>query len=77
MKYFLLVYDQRNQRVLDVENYGEDGAAALARRFELDRQYAAEPAIEVVLLSAESEAALSRTHARYFKSVGELAEAAG
>ena len=76
MKYFVLIYDQLAGRLLDVENYGPEGAAAaLARRFELDRQYAAKPKVEVVLLSAESEEALRQTHARYFKSVNELAQA--
>lgn len=74
MKYFVLIYDQASGRVLDVENYGPDGSeAALARRFELDRQYEDDARVEVVLLSAETEIALARTHARYFKSVRELA----
>jgi len=75
MNYYVLIYDQGAGRVLDVESYGPEGAlAALARRFELDREYAGRPSVEVVLLSAESEGALHQTHARYFKSVDELAQ---
>jgi hypothetical protein len=74
MRFYVLLYDQAAGRILDIENYGPEGAqAALARRFELDREYAGQPNVEVVLLSAESEEALQRTHGRYFKSVRELA----
>lgn len=73
MKYYVLIYDQEKGKILDIEAYGRDGGdAALARRFELDRAWAASPKVEVVLLSAESEEALQRTHGRYFKSVGQL-----
>jgi hypothetical protein len=73
MNFYVLIYDQATGRLRDIENYGADRAAdALSRRFELDRAYAAESGVEIVLLSAESEAALQRTHARYFRSVDEL-----
>jgi hypothetical protein len=73
MRFYVLTYDQERGRILDIENYGPDGAdAALARRFELDRQYAERPTVEVVLLSAESQEALKLTHGRYFKTVSEL-----
>jgi hypothetical protein len=76
MKYYVLIYDQSAGRLLDIENYGaEAGQAALARRFELDRDYHDQGNVEVVLLSAESEDALRRTHSRYFKSVDELVKA--
>lgn len=82
MNYYVLIYNQAKGQVLDIENYVADAEAALARRFELDREYFDVPDVEVVLLSAESEIALQRTHSRYFKSVHELlhrspAEAAG
>lgn len=76
MNYYVLIYSQVEGRVLDVENYGPDSApAALARRFELDREHSGHEGVEIVLLSAESEDALRQTHARYFKSVNELAQA--
>jgi len=75
VNFYVLIYDQSSGRLRDVEHYGVDGAmAALARRFELDRQYAGEPSVEIVLLSAESEDALRQTHARYFSSVNQLAQ---
>ena len=73
MKFYVLVYDQARGQLLEIQDFGSDGAnAALARRFELDREYAASPSVEVVLLSAESQDALRRTHGRYFKSVRQL-----
>jgi hypothetical protein len=49
---------------------------ALARRFDLEREYRLEPHIEVVLLYARSQDVLRRTHARYFKTVQELVQSA-
>lgn len=74
--YFVLVYDQQQRAVRKLEPYpGSAAEGALARRFELEREYREQPELEVVLLGAESEADLRRTHARYFKSLQELAAA--
>ena len=77
MKYFLLVYHQPTGR-LDLEEEYSDAArfAALDRRFELERTYRTQPEFEVVLLGARSKDDLMQTHARYFKSVRELAASA-
>jgi hypothetical protein len=77
MRFFVLIYSQSQGRLFDIESYGpESGQAALARRISLDNAYAGQPDVEVVLLSAESEAALRRTHSRYFESLAELAKGA-
>jgi hypothetical protein len=77
MKYFLLVYHQPSGR-LDLEEEYSDAArqAALDRRFELEHLYRTAPDYEVVLLGARSKEDLVQTHARYFKSVRELARSA-
>lgn len=76
MKYFLLVYDRRSGLVGPVKEFpGSAAAEALERRFEMERVYRDQPDIEVVVLSARSTQDLLRTHARYFKSVQELATA--
>ena len=74
MKYFVLVYDRPNGKlVCDPEVYPEDaGERSLLRRFELEREYADKPDYEIVVLGAESEAAIRRTHGRYFKTFAEL-----
>jgi len=45
------------------------------RRLKEERAHKDDPDIEVILLTASSREALIRTHARYFKSVPELAAA--
>lgn len=76
MKYFVLVYDQRTGQLSDLEEFPEgSGAAALQRRFELEHQNLEQAELEVILLGAESREDLERTHARYFKSVEQLASA--
>jgi hypothetical protein len=74
MQYFVLVYDQRSGILEQLEPFPEVASeAALARRFELERDNRERPEIEVVLLSADSEGALRRTHSRYFETVEQLA----
>lgn len=72
VRQFVLVYDQRLGRlVAPIEEFA-DSQAGMARRYELERKHRDEPNIEVVMLGAESEDQIRRTHSRYFKSVGEL-----
>jgi tRNA pseudouridine-54 N-methylase len=75
MKYFVVVYNQASGDV-SVEEFPEaSGRAALDRRFELEAANRERVEVEVVLLGAESRQDLSRTHARYFKSIEQLAAA--
>lgn len=77
MKYFLLVYHQPSGRLEHEEEFSDAArGAALERRFELERQYRTTPEFEVVLLGARTKKDLLQTHARYFKSVRELAASA-
>jgi hypothetical protein len=74
MSHFLLVYD-RLSGDLELTEYGEDQAAlAMHDRFEREVRERSHPEVEVVVLGAPSLEALKRTHARYFKSVVELAQ---
>ena len=76
MPQFLVVYNQLTGEV-EFSEYADDAREeALERRFALERDHRLEPHIEVVLLGARSEDVLKRTHARYFKTVRELAESA-
>lgn len=75
MAQYLIVYDQRDGRIDVLEEFpDEERETALNRRFELELQHRGEPLVEVVLLGATSREDLLATHARYFKSVSELAE---
>lgn len=66
MIHFLLVFDRREGRVLSQQEF-EARSAAMAGRFEAERLHKGNPDIEVVVLGAQSVAALKRTHARYFQ----------
>jgi len=70
MVHVVLVY-QRERGLLRLKESFTDGDMAMRRRFELERlpEYAD---MEVVVLSAKSEAILRETHGRYFLTDAEL-----
>ncbi len=70
--HFLLVFDRSRGRLLSERTFG-DHRSALEERFKAERLHREQPEIEVVVLTAESRAALRRTHARYFQSLSDLA----
>lgn len=72
MKYFLLVYRRSIGRLEECRDLGSDREAALKVRFERERRERTDPDVEVVVLGSPSLEALKLTHARYFKSFGEL-----
>jgi hypothetical protein len=73
MRYFLVVYN-RITGAVDVKDFAaSQREQALEERFARELKERHQPEIEVVVLGAESRAALERTHARYFHSVEELA----
>ena len=73
----LVRYRRSTGDLLQFEDLGPDRAAAMDRRSEEERAHKDDSDVEVVLLTASSHEALIRTHARYFKSVSELAAALG
>jgi hypothetical protein len=74
MSYYLVVYD-RSTGAVEVEEFtDQERDLALHQRFAHEREQRNRPEIEIVVLSAESREALERTHARYFKTVPELAQ---
>lgn len=75
MAQFLIVYDQREGRVLEMSEFPDsERVTALERRFELERRHQSEEHIEIVVLGAETSEDLAATHGRYFKTVAQLAE---
>jgi hypothetical protein len=72
MKHFLLVFDRSEGRLLSLVEHAKR-ADALQARFDTEKQHRQDPSIEVVVLTAASEDALRRTHARYFEDVREMA----
>ena len=78
MNYFLIVYDTAAGEILELKRFGVlQRALALSKRFAREFAERDRRNIEVVLLSAESEDELRRTHSRYFESSAELAESIG
>jgi hypothetical protein len=70
---YLIVFDRAHGRISHFEEF-DDRATALHARFAAERRHMGDPNVEVVVLGADSVADLHRTHARYFKTLGELAE---
>ena len=73
MPQFLIVYRRSTGTLLDFVELGTDRSTATLRRFEREQTEKGDPDVEVVVLSAPNREALLRTHARYFKTFGELA----
>ena len=71
--YYLLVYDRAAGKLLDLTVY-EKRRDALRGRFAVEKLHRdASHNIEVVVVGAESEDDLHRTHGRYFLSLAQLA----
>lgn len=76
MSYFLVIYDRRRQRDPDVEQIA-DGDEAQKRLFEIEDELRADPdrGRGVVMLLAEREEDLHKTHGQYFERVDDLSRA--
>ncbi len=72
MSHFLVIFDRKRRRDPDVERI-EDASEAQERLFEMERVLRHDPERGVVLLIAEREEDLSKTHGQYFKAVDDLA----
>lgn len=66
MTYFLLTYDRDAGTAAAVTPFA-DSEVAMDRYYELELEHLASPSIEVVLLTADQESDLHRTHGRYFR----------
>jgi hypothetical protein len=74
MSQFLLVYDQAMGRVIQLREFTDaDRSEALEERFRIERELVGKLHLEVIVLGANSRDDLERTHARYFRSIQELA----
>lgn len=74
---FLIEYHRRRGKIVTFKRFRDaDRAAAAEARLdlELSRRGASTPT-EIVLLEAETEAAIRRTHRRYFQTVRQMIEA--
>ncbi len=63
--HYLLIYNIDLGRLVDTEEF-TDAVAAGNRYAELERKYAGQGAIEIVLVGADSIETIKRTHGQYF-----------
>lgn len=68
---FLLIYDRSKRRILEIRRF-EDSSQALAAYGESEAANREDQKLEIVLLQAESEEALKRTHGQYFENSDQL-----
>lgn len=74
MALFLVVYDRSRAHTVDLVRYeASQRRSALQARNDRELQELENPEIEVVILEADSEDDLRRTHARYFDLAEEIA----
>lgn len=73
MAHFLLIYDRRTGTLLRQDQFETD-SEALDARFEAESEYGVGADIEVLAISAASEAELKRSHGRYFLTSEQLGE---
>lgn len=73
--HWVVAYDRPQQALMVMDKFTEAGSA-MARRFELERQFASRPDVEVVTLCARSEKDLRVSHSRYFLSSAQQAVSA-
>lgn len=73
MAHFLLIYDRRAGKLLRQAQFETD-TEALDARFAAEAEYGAGSDIEILAISAASEAELRRSHGRYFLTSEELGE---
>jgi hypothetical protein len=71
--HFLLIYDRAAGRLLLQKEFATD-AEALAARFAAEAEYGVQQNVEILAISAGSEAELKKSHGRYFLSSQELGE---
>ena len=66
IKHFLLVFDHDGGKLIDVEEYGVDGDAAVAAYAAKEKEFEGERMIEIVLIGSDSWDTVKLTHANYF-----------
>jgi hypothetical protein len=66
IQHFLLVFDHQQGRLIEQENFGEDGTAAVTAYAAKEREFGGRDAIEIVLVGSDSIETVRLTHANYF-----------
>jgi len=72
MNHYLVVFDRAEGRLLRLDEC-PDRVSVMAARFQAERMHKGSRNIEVVVLGAQTEDALRKTHSRYFGDLKQLA----
>ena len=72
MTEFLLTYRRSRGELIECLEFAQRSDATRARTAR-EREFIADPDVEVVVLTAASREQIMRTHSRYFRTVQELA----
>ena len=73
MRYYLIVFDRENHKIVELREFAES-EDAVHMRFKREIEHGKED-FEVVVLGATSKEALVNTHSRYFDTGRELSSA--
>lgn len=74
IKHFLLVFDHHQGHLVDVEEFGGNSAAAVARYQAVEDLHRDEPWMDIVLVGSDSLDTIKITHRNYFDERGSLAD---
>lgn len=66
IQHFLLVFDHAAGRLVDVLEFGDDSARAVAAYSAKEEELRDVPSMEIVLIGSDSLATVKLTHANYF-----------
>lgn len=76
MKYFLLEYNKPAEHLVRVDEFPDYGSASVAR-LKAELRNRRNPDVEIVVLGADAQEDLRRTHGRYFLSTSQLVSSLG
>ena len=74
IKNFLLVFDRKQGRLVQQDDFGADIDTAIAEYQRLEREHRDDPTYDIVLVGSDSIETVKVTHASYFRTGIESAE---
>ena len=67
VRHFLLVFNHRQGKLVEVVEFGDDSEAAITAYAAKERELQDDAALEIVLIGSDSLETVKRTHANYFQ----------
>ncbi len=69
LQHYIVIYDSKQRKLLDLERFGEEREAAARRLSELEDEHLGNSSLQIVLLASDSLNQLRVTHPHYFKDL--------